>query len=134
MSYYDLGQTSEYTGNSPWCYSYEKSLNEPTDQFGPLLNTNVKTAMVNPCRPRHHPHHHRHRHHHHPKPAPYAFVYEGECWYDPIPKGIQTSDTYDTFCKCCEANEKTLNVAGKSICSDNGCNRKVSSSDYSGVY
>ena len=46
MSYYDLGQTSEYTGNSPWCYSYEKSLNEPTDQFGPLLNTNVKT--VNP--------------------------------------------------------------------------------------
>ena len=49
MSYYDLGQTSEYTGNSPWCYSYEKSLNEPTDQFGPLLNTNVKTAMVNPC-------------------------------------------------------------------------------------
>jgi len=49
MSYYELGQTSEYTGNSPWCYSYDKSLNDPTDQFGPLLNTNVKTASVNPC-------------------------------------------------------------------------------------
>ena len=148
MSYYDLGQTSEYTGNSPWCYSYEKSLNDPTDQFGSLLNTNVKTDMVNPCRPRHHHHphrhhhhhrhhhrhHHPHHHHHHPKPEPHAFVYEGECWYGPIPKGIQKSDTYDTFCKCCEANEKTLNVAGKSICSDNGCNRKVSSSDYSGVH
>ena len=68
MSYYDLGQTSEYTGNSPWCYSYEKSLNEPTDQFGPLLNTNVKTAMVNPCHPHHHPHHHPHP----PRPSPPA--------------------------------------------------------------
>ena len=73
--YYNLGQTSEYTGNSPWCYSYEKSLRDSTDQFGSLLNTDVKTYMVSPCHPhhkRHHPHHHPHHHSHHLKPSPPA--------------------------------------------------------------
>ncbi len=71
--YYNLGQTSKYTGNSPWCYSYEKSLKDSTDQFGSLLNTDVKTYMVSPCHPhhkRHHSDHHSHHHSHHPKPSP----------------------------------------------------------------
>jgi len=71
--YYNLGQTSKYTGNSPWCYSYEKSLRDSTDQFGSLLNTDVKTYMVSPCHPhhkRHHSDHHSHHHSHHPKPSP----------------------------------------------------------------
>jgi len=79
--YYNLGQTSKYTGNSPWCYSYEKSLRDSTDQFGSLLNTDVKTYMVSPCHPhhkRHHPdhqshhhsHHQSHHHSHHLKPSP----------------------------------------------------------------
>ena len=69
--YYNLGQTSKYTGNSPWCYSYEKSLRDSTDQFGSLLNTDVKTYMVSPCHP-HHKRHHPDRHSHHLKPSPPA--------------------------------------------------------------